>query len=544
VQITRNDTAAVSRRSDDPDALASRPAAPARVPRDLRRAFDVVAIVLLGLGAYVARRGTMPTDGLWFDDSWVAAGAIHGSPTALLSHGSGTPGFTAILMAVHRLGGSLHDLGIPSLVAGVAAPPLLYLALRSWGFERAIAALLSAALVVSRVHVLYSGRVKGYTFDVIWVLLLAIALPRLARRTWRWPIAVGWLVAAIVIGTFSAYLIVAVAVAGVVLVLNPRDDRWVRVAAVGAQAVVQLGYFAVSTRKADFDAIEKVLGTAFDAHVDFTWNPVRFADESLTHLRRVAQVYPGGSSVWLTILGIVAVVGLVVAVVKGNRTTRVVGEFFLLSVLAAYVGSVLHKFPFGPTTGQQLSAGGRYGLWLLPAVAFGLAVVAQRLRRLVSQSDVMRFGFDAAAVVTAVAIVFVAYTPALPAPFQGSETASRYLDDALRPGDALIVTVTSTFAYADSTRSPVKLVATPKHQVGFAPVYENPQIHVVGEWAAEPSTSADIERWVRDARRVYVLGAGPRRQFGLADVSKVLTAMGFRANEINFQWNVVQIWER
>ena len=96
---------------DEPTRVQERPSATAhgraafvRLPLDVRRAFDVFAVVALAISAYVARRGTLPGDGLWFDDSWVAAGAIHGTPFALLSHGSGTPGYTAILMAVHDLG--------------------------------------------------------------------------------------------------------------------------------------------------------------------------------------------------------------------------------------------------------------------------------------------------------------------------------------------------------------------------------------------------------------------------------------------------------
>jgi hypothetical protein len=55
-------------------------------------AFDVVAVLALGVLAWFARWGSLPSDGLWFDDSWVAAGATLGNPGNLLTVGSGHRG--------------------------------------------------------------------------------------------------------------------------------------------------------------------------------------------------------------------------------------------------------------------------------------------------------------------------------------------------------------------------------------------------------------------------------------------------------------------
>jgi hypothetical protein len=97
-------------------------------------AFDVTTLAVLGGVAWAARWGSLPSDGLWFDDSWVAAGAILAGPTDLLTVGSSHPGFTAILVVVDRLGGGdLTYLGVPSLVFGAVTPPALYLGLRALG---------------------------------------------------------------------------------------------------------------------------------------------------------------------------------------------------------------------------------------------------------------------------------------------------------------------------------------------------------------------------------------------------------------------------
>ncbi len=72
------------------------------------------------------------------------------------------------------------------MAAGVLGPALLYLALRYCGYERSIGVLLGAALAVAATDVVYSGRVKTYTIDILIVLALALIIPRLTRIRWRW----------------------------------------------------------------------------------------------------------------------------------------------------------------------------------------------------------------------------------------------------------------------------------------------------------------------------------------------------------------------
>ena len=213
---------------------------PQRLSPQARRAFDVVAVLALGVVATLVRVGSLPFDGLWFDDSWVAAGAILGTPERAHDGGLGPPlASPSSSWSSIGLAAACVSLGIPSLLAGIAGPVALYVALRSVRYERSIAVLLSAALAVAPIHILYSGRVKGYTLDTLLVLLLVIAVPVLARQRWRWPLAVGWALDAVALATFSGYLLVATACAGVILVLHPQSDRVVRLISVGAQAVVR-----------------------------------------------------------------------------------------------------------------------------------------------------------------------------------------------------------------------------------------------------------------------------------------------------------------
>lgn len=159
-----------------------------RAPRWSSRARDALLVVVLLVTAFVARRGGLPRDGLWHDDAWVAAGAVRGSFSQLFTVGSGHPGYTGALMGWSWLtGGSSQGLAYLTLIAGTLGPAALYLLLRRLGYARSVSALLGGTLVVGTVHVLYSGRVKTYVFDMLIVICLAAVVPLLVRVRWRWP---------------------------------------------------------------------------------------------------------------------------------------------------------------------------------------------------------------------------------------------------------------------------------------------------------------------------------------------------------------------
>jgi len=529
---------------------AAQPARPAGPSPRAGLAFDLVTLTLLAVVAWLARWGSLPSDGLWFDDSWVAAGARLGSPGELLSVGSGHPAFTALLMAVDRVGGGdLTYLGVPSLVFGAVAPAALYLGLRSFGYARAVSAIISAALVVAPIPILYSGRVKGYTLDTLVVLLIAVALPVLAGRTWRWPLAAAWTVAAIGLGTLSGYTLLATAGAGVILVLHAQGDRRIRVAAVSVQAVAQGAYLVVAQSKTDLAGIEKVMETVFDGHMTFSWNPLTFGSEVLRHLRRLAEVFPlspGDGRWWLALLAVAAMGGLILAAVKGQRRSETIAaRYLLLLVVAAAAGSLVDRFPFGTTNEHPVSAGGRHTLWMVPALAVGLAAVAQRARRLATRPGRLRLGFDAAVVVAAIAIVVIGYEPAPEAPFPGSGSATRFIDAAIEPNDIAIVNGSSTFSFAISTSTPVGVHMTPDHQVGFAPVFLDERIKNVGGWAATPASPGEIRSWAADVDRVFVMTSGPLGGDARERIRALLEGQGLHLLESwKFGWSTVDTFRR
>ena len=517
----------------------------ARSPWPASRWFDVAAVVALLVVAFLTRRDGLPHDGLWFDDSWVAAGALHGSLRHLMMVGSGHPLFTAGLMAWSTItDDNLRSLAYPALVAGIVGPALLYVALRSFGYPQSICGLFGAALVVSDVHVLYSGRVKPYTFEPLLVLGLLVVVPRLARITWRWPMAIGWVVAAMLLATFTGNMLVAMAAAGAILFLHPASDRIVRGAAVTAQAVGFLAFLWLAQRSTDLAEIEVTQEKNYDAHLDFFINPIRFGGEVLEHLRRVAMVYPGGSGAWLTLFALAAVAGLVVAAVRTwTRSESLRARLLLLILAVALIGGLLHKFPFGTTAGNFISRGGRHTLWMLPVMAVGLAVLLHRLRRTIRRAA-PRIGFDTLTLAAAVLVVVVGYQSAFDYPAPGSASATEYVESKLRPDDVVLITQTSIYAYAVASSTPLSLRATPTRMIGFTPNFANPNVHTIGSFGEATGEPAEIHRFVGGAERVFVHVSFPGIG-NLATVENALRDAGYRETQRRlFDWALVVTWQR
>jgi hypothetical protein len=512
---------------------------------------DAILASLLLVTAFIARRGGLPGDGLWFDDAWVAAGAIRGSFAQVFTVGSGQPGYTGALMAWSWLSsGGSQSLAYPTLIAGTLGPPALYLLLRRLGYARSISALLGAVLVVGIVHVVYSGRVKTYVFDPLIVIGLVAIVAALVRVRWRWPTAVAWVAGAILISSFSGFVFVATAVAGVILLLHVHSDRTVRLSAVAAQAVGQLLLFAAMQQTAgrQLAELEANQETLYDAHVTFSWNPLRFGADALEHYGRLAIVYPGGPEWWLTACALVALAGLLVAAFTKRQS--VAARYLLLILFVAFVGGVAGRFPFGPKSPNDLSIlfgarGERATLWLLPVIAVGLAAALQLLRGLTVKGSRARLGFDVVVYGVAVIVVATALHDAPPYPFPGSKPATAFVESEIHQNDAVLLTPISVFSYAVESRSAVSIVGRPETVNSFIPRFADPRLHPTGQISDSSGTPDQIRSWVDGADRVFLYdsipGLGQRKVDAIEDT---LRAAGFQRVRVKkFDAAQVVIWK-
>ncbi len=534
----------------EPVELTTDAPPPRRPSRWSPYAPDVLLAALLLVTAFIARRGGLPGDGLWFDDAWVAAGVLRGSFSQVFTVGSGQPGYTGALMAWSWLtSGGSQSLAFPTLIAGTLGPPALYVLLRRLGYARSISVLLGAVLVVGTVHVVYSGRVKTYVFDPLIVIGLVVAVSLLARVRWRWPTAVAWVVGAILVSSFSGFVFVATAVAGVILLVHAQSDRLVRVSAVAVQAVGQLLLFAAMQQTAgrQLAELEANQETLYDAHVTFSWNPLRFGADALEHYRRLAIVFPGGPEALLTACALVALAGLLVAAFTKRQS--VAARYLLLILFVAFVGGVAGRFPFGPKSPDDVSTlftrGERATLWLLPGIAVGLAMALQLLRGRTVSRPPLRLGFDIVACVLAVTVVATALHHSRGYPFPGSKSAAEFVESEIRQNDAVLLSPISVFSYAVESKSAVSIVGRPETVNSFIPSFADPRVHPTGLISDARGTPGQIRSWVDGADRVFFYdilpGFGQRQVDAIEDA---LRAAGFQRVRVErFGAPQVVVWK-
>jgi len=512
----------------------------------VRRWFSGAVVVAMLVVGYAVRRSTLPTTSLWFDDAWVAAGALHFTPSQLFVAGSAHPGFTVTLRLFHEaFPGDVGRLAYLPFLAGWVAAPCMYLWLRSLRFGRSISLLLAVPLVIGTIPVLYSGRVKPYTLDVVLVIAVFVALPRLAAKTWRWSTAAAWVGGAVIAGSFSGNVMLTTALAGGVLVLHPAGDRVVRVAAVAVQGALQLLLYTAYARASDLDGIERFMNY-YDGHVDFHGNPLDFLDEVLTHMARIAEVHPGGAGVALRLVAVAALSGLVIGAIRPRRRAEALSSRLALGLLLfAFAASLFDRFPFGPSSFSLYfpgSPGSRHSLWLAPIFALGLAVALNRIAQRLTGAA--RPVFHAVALAASVAVLFLGYGRPFPYPSDEAPQATRVVDQWAASADAVIVTDTRVYAYALYTSEAVVLVPTPTHQVGFTPAIEDERFHGLGAWSERRLAPKPLRAIVEDATDVVVydtlIGPGSDEH-----VAPVMRAEGFTAVDTRvFGIDVVRKWRR
>jgi hypothetical protein len=397
----------------------------------------------------------------------------------------------------------------------------LYLVLRRFRFARSVAALLGSALVVSATHIIYSGRVKVYTSEVLFVLAVTVVVPWLARRSWSVATAVGWFVASVLAATLSSFALLVTVGAAIVLVMHPRDDLRLRIAAVAAQALGVVSLLAAVDRTHNAD----LMLAGFDryqAFVSLSLNPLSFGSTIFRHLTRIAEAFPGGP-VWFRVACVVVVcVGLMSAAV-GRGSRAIAARLMIVLVLMAFAGALIHRVPFGPDN-EAL----RVSLWLAPIVAFGLAVVLQRVRRAVGQRGRrMKLGFDVVAFSCAVLLLLTplgvrrTYPP-------GWLAGTRQLMATIGPRDVALIQWTTVYSFAFNADLPVGIQAMPDADPGFIPLFLDKRLHVFGLEIQDQQQQ--VAQLVKNVDRVFVFEHNPdptQYQPYRRDLVKQLKDLGF-----------------
>jgi hypothetical protein len=519
----------------------------APTPRWRRYGPELLAVGVLVVVAFLARRHSVPTDGLWLDDADPGA-AAKASLSQLHMVSEGQPGFVAALIGLSRLtGGNSDSFAYPAFVAGTLGPALLYLALRKFGYERSVSALMGAALAAAQTHIVNSGRVRTFTTDLLIVLGLALVLPRLTRMRWSWKMGVAWIAVGVVVASLSGFALGAIAVAGVIVLLHPASDLRVRAVAVGAQGAAALALLLVQSNTYNTAKIDSQYRHIWDAFPDFHLNPLRLGGDLLLHLRRLAEVFPGGAH-WLAMLcGLAAVAGIAAACLRGRQA--IAARYLGLVLAATVVGSLLGKVPFGPKQTSPLDNGYRVSLWLVPVVAVGLAVVFQGLRRVLADRRLLRIGFDTAAYAAAAAILVSALAADQPPyPFPGAKSAAHLIESQVGKRDAVLIPFHAEWSFTTETSFSPNFTATPQQTEGYDPLsWDDRRIHYVGLDVDAPH----VRGFVKNAKRVFVYypallvgGLLPPESKTRTMLTSTLRSLGFeRQRAVTYQDAKVDIFK-
>jgi hypothetical protein len=523
------------------DAPVERPGVPAPwLPA------SVVGLTVLAL---VVRLRALPDDGLLFDDAWVAFGATRGSFGQLLSVSTLHPGYSALLMGWARFVPSTTTwMVLPALLAGAALPAAVVWAARRLDVRPAVAAGVGLLAVAAPTHVVYSGRVKPYTLETLAILVLAVALGPLSRRSWSTATAAWWVAAAVAIGSVNAFAMVATGIAAVVLVLHPCGDRALRMAAAAVQGGVQLLLLVAMRSSFDHQELEAAWGDTFDGYVRLSANPLASIGEVLLHLSRVGQVAVGAR--WLALaLVLLAGAGLVAEARRGRHA--VVARFLLALPLVALVGSIFEQLPFGTIDQSSAFPGTRASLWLLPSVLVGLALVGERAAVLVGvrwPAAQRRLAVAAGVAVAVVVVGALRHDVSYPSP--GSDSVAAAIA-ARGDGDLVLVMETARWSLAAVDGSPFDLVADDTSMVGFVPRLREGRLEMVDPAApwlgsvAERRVAAGAAPGVPWECVVVVEGAVGVFDAIRAELHPGMVAAGFeRAGLITAGASTVEVWGR
>ena len=468
-------------------------AAPARRP-----SFVPDVLVALALFAWaLALRWNFPKDGLFYDDAWQALGPARASLRQLLAVSEGQPGFGLGLMAWSRVfGAGSTSLVTPALIAGALGPPAIFLGLRWFRYPRVIAALTGALLVIVTTHIDFSTHVKSYTVDVLIVLAVAMVVTVVVRRTWDVRTAIVWFIGATIVAAFSAVTPPVMVAAGLVVVLHPRGDLRVRIAAVVAQLTVLGAYVSMVANTFSVAAVHGYWKND-GAYIGISANPLSLGHETLEHLIRVVTVFTNGRRSLAIVALVIAVVGLAGASWRGPRV--VPARFFGLVLLGAMGGAVVELVPFG----AESMWGGRITLWLAPVFAFGFAATLDFVRRVISRRTWTRTAVDTVLAVAACLVLLSTLGQERIHLFPGARQATRSVMATLGPREVVWTTRPTTYSFALSAGIPIRVRATPDFEVGYRPVFSDPRI-VPLEWELP---KRKLQQSLSRAQTVYVVHA-------------------------------------
>lgn len=423
----------------------------------------IVLAALLVLAGLQRWPGVDPAS-LWLDDLWVGLTVREMGLADLFHYRPPIPiGFVYVLKAVTGvLGIGEWQLQMFPLLCGLLAIPSVALLAFQLSRSLPLALLAGAATAFDPLLAAMSLRVKQYSSDAFVVsLVLNVAVLAANRRTLRSYRA---FVAVCVVVTWisaSSLFVTALSFAWVTLVVwrsrrgAPAPDRpfWTSAAIFPALSSVFLALVAVQQRN-----------VGMLRYWRSSFLPLDDLNAAVSFLKSKEMVFLGGAFVpelsWLCWLVPIGIIGLLV-----RPRTRGFGAFAGLFYLQALALSALKLYPLG---------GGRVDAY---SHAVTIVVATMGLRTLAP-----RQALPWLASVALAGVVWFSSGEHYDYGIFSDKQATQRLNDAARPGDAIVVYPHASYAIGFYGRWPTKLIRAPASSNGFYATADRPDVALLPEF--------------------------------------------------------------
>lgn len=415
--------------------------------------WDVVLCLALIPIAIVLRAGPLGPWSLWRDDAWQALAAKAGTWAEAARIGQTAPGFSVLLTFWLMLAGfsSVAAQALP-FVAGVAGAPLAYLLAKRCGFGMAGATAAGLAIALSPAHATFSTRVKSFTLEADFaMLLLLLGVHGLEEpdRTRRWVV----LLLAGVLGTvFSATLLpvtlaAALAVTGAALSAGPCRP-WPAAVSLVALALFSLFWSGWWLAPAVHEPLSEVWSESF---IPLNEGMARAVTAAWLGTERFLQ---GLSPLPVRFTGPLLALGVILLV----RRTPWLGVLCILPLVIAVVMAAMDLAPYGA---------GRTEIYFYPFMALILAAPVDVLSRfLPAHGGLLAFVLAVAPLASA--------QRADGYPAEDIRSIVGVVDSESMEGDAVIVYPQDGYIYALYSRFPVRFLNSDLSMTGFTVGVDHP----------------------------------------------------------------------
>ena len=197
----------------------------------------------------------------------------------------------------------------------------------------------------------------------------------------------------------------------------------------------------------------------------------------------------------------------------------------------------MHLLPFGTSGDAYL---GRLNLWLIPAIALGLAEILRIGWRATAVHPGVRTAFNVVLYLFAIVVIATSFG-GVPENAYGSRTATEFVDAQLGPHDTLVLLPRSVNPYGIETRNAVTLEPNASSVFGTRLEFDPRVVQF------ENLIAPDVRAQLQDTDRVIVVTGAFEKPFldAAAPVLDAMQAAGFRPTvDRKFEQVRVTIYER